>query len=269
MPSVVALYRFPVKGFTAESLSELTVQPDGRIAGDRVLTFRFGDATAPEHKDGRDYWSKSKGLSLQDFPTLARLSLSYDEQAKRVRITEGSTELVEAGLDPAGRDQLTAAITEFVLASPEARRLGKPGRLPLVLVGDGETSRFQDSSRGYISVHSEASVAEIAAYVEPEVDDRRFRSNVVIAGVDPRTELSWDGNVRIGDVTFNTDKNIVRCLATHCNPDTGVRDAKLLTAFTQQLGMTEPTLGRFLLPMGEPGVTTTGGVIRVGDEVTF
>lgn len=186
-----------------------------------------------------------------------------------MRITEGNALLVDAGLDAQGRDDLTAAITDFVLASPEARRLAKPGRLPLALVGDGETSRFQDSSRGYISVHSEASVAEIAACVEPDVDDRRFRSNVVIAGVDPRTELSWDGEVRIGDVTFKTDKNIVRCLATHCNPDTGVRDAKLLTAFTQQLGMAEPTLGRFLLPVGEPGVTTTGGVIRVGDDVSF
>ncbi|OZB87119.1 MAG: hypothetical protein B7X41_13360, partial [Microbacterium sp. 14-71-5] len=39
MPHVVALYRHPVKGFTPEKVPALTVQADGRIAGDRVLAF--------------------------------------------------------------------------------------------------------------------------------------------------------------------------------------------------------------------------------------
>ncbi|MFC7765148.1 hypothetical protein [Leucobacter soli] len=48
MPHVAALYRYPVKGFTPEPLDELVVQRDGRIAGDRVLAFRFADAATPE-----------------------------------------------------------------------------------------------------------------------------------------------------------------------------------------------------------------------------
>ncbi|MDN6440205.1 MAG: MOSC N-terminal beta barrel domain-containing protein, partial [Corynebacterium nuruki] len=41
MPRVTALYRYPVKGFTPQRCESLTVQPDGRIAGDRVLAVRF------------------------------------------------------------------------------------------------------------------------------------------------------------------------------------------------------------------------------------
>lgn len=54
---------------------------------------------------------------------------------------------------------------------------------------------------------------------------------------------------------------IVRCLATHADPDTGRRDLPVLTTLTRGLGQSEPTLGRLLLPVAG------GGVIRVGDEV--
>lgn len=272
MPRVVALFRHPVKGFTPERRDEMIVQADGRVAGDRVLAFRFADAAAPEHRDGLDHWPKSKGLALQDFPALAALTLSYDDRERRIRISHGDRLLVDAALDADGRAELETAVTQYVLDSPDAARLRRSGRLPLVLVGDGERARFQDRARGYVSVHSTASVAALGDALEQPIDDRRFRSNIVIDGVDAWDELSWAGEVRIGDVVFTTDGPIVRCLATHANPDTGVRDAKVLTTLTGRLGQREPTLGRLLLLPGVSGdvddASGRGGVIRVGDEVT-
>lgn len=269
MARVVDLYRHPIKGFTPESVESLTVQADGRIAGDRVLAFRFADATTPEERDGLDHWPKAKGLSLQDFPALATLRTSYDDRARRARIELEGSVLAEAGLDDAGREDLATAVTEFVLASAEGRRLGRPGRLPLVLVGDGVTSRFQDRARGYVSVHSRASVDAVNSVTTHDVDDRRFRSNVVIDGVSPWAELAWTGDVGIGDVAFRAAGPIVRCLATHANPDSGVRDVKVLTTLTGPLGQSEPTLGRLLLPTEHDDAqgTFAGGVINVGDEV--
>ncbi|CAG7596414.1 MOSC domain-containing protein [Leucobacter soli] len=261
MPHVAALYRYPVKGFTPEPLDELVVQRDGRIAGDRVLAFRFADAATPESLDGLDYWPKSKGLSLQDFPALAALRLSYDEDSRRVRILHGDVELVEAGLDPAGRHDLVETITAYVQDSPWAPRLARPGRLPLELVGDGTSSRFQDRPRGYVTIHGRSSVTELNERLGAPIDDRRFRSNIVVEGFAPRAELGWTGAVRIGGVEFIGEGPIVRCLATHANPDTGERDARVLTALTRDLGLSEPTLGRLLLLSG------VGGTIRVGDEV--
>ncbi|OZB86308.1 MOSC domain-containing protein [Microbacterium sp. 13-71-7] len=271
MPHVVALYRHPVKGFTPEKVPALTVQADGRIAGDRVLAFRFGDAATPEERDGLDHWPKSKGLALETFPGLAALRLSYDEAAQRVRIDHAGATLVEAGLDEAGRAALAEAVTDFVLGSPDGKRLQRPGRLPLALVGDGESSRFQDRGRGYVSVHSEASVAALGAALAKDVDDRRFRSNVVIGGVGAWDELGWQGEVRIGDVRLATAGPIVRCLATHANPDSGERDASVLKTLTGSLGQDEPTLGRLLILPGVSGAVGddagVGGTIRVGDEV--
>ena len=270
MARVLALYRHPIKGFTAESVDSLTVQPDGRIAGDRVLAFRFADAAVAEERDGLDYWPKAKGLSLQDFPALATLRTDFDDDRRRVRIEHHGSVLVEAGLDDAGRAELVDAVTEFVLASSEGRRVSRPGRLPLVLVGDGVTSRFQDRPRGFVSVHSRSSVDALGDALGLGIDDRRFRSNVVIDGVEPWSELEWSGDVSVGAVGFRAAGRIVRCLATHANPDTGVRDAKVLTTLTHSFDQDEPTLGRLLLP-GEAsavgGGSWAGGTIRIGDEV--
>ncbi|QIM18039.1 MOSC domain-containing protein [Leucobacter coleopterorum] len=261
MAHVISLTRYPVKGFTAEPLEALTVQPDGRIEGDRVLAFRFARAAEPEEREGLEHWPKAKGLALQDFPALAALRLSYDHAARRVRITHDGAELIEAGLDEAGRVQMAEAVTDYVLSTPEGARLRGPGRLPLVMVGDGTTSRFQDRARGFVSVHGQASVDALAAEFGSAVDGRRFRSNVVIDGFPAWQELEWTGEVRIGEVAFSAEGPIVRCLATHANPDTGDRDAPVLTTLTRGIGQKQPTLGRLLLP------SDRGGVIRVGDEV--
>lgn len=273
MAHVVALYRHPVKGFTPESRPSLTVQPDGRIAGDRVLAFRFADATTAEERDGLDHWPKSKGLALEGFPSLAALRLSYDDEAQRVRIEHRDETLVEAGLDDDGRVALADAVTAFVLDSADARRLHRPGRLPLTLVGDGVSSRFQDRGRGYVSLHSAASVDALGATLGLDVDDRRFRSNVVIGGVHAWDELDWHGTVSIGGVRLTAAGPIVRCLATHANPDTGERDASVLKTLTGSLGQDEPTLGRLLILPGVSGAvgdaSGAGGTIRVGDEVVL
>jgi len=272
MPRVVALFRHPIKSFTPESVDELTVQSDGRVAGDRVLAFRFADAASPEHRDGLDHWPKSKGLALQDFPSLAQLRLSYDDAALRVRLHHADRLLVDAALDVDGRAELETAVTDFVLASPDARRLQRAGRLPLHLVGDGVRSRFQDRAHGYVSVHSTASISALGDALQQPIDDRRFRSNIVIDGIDAGGELDWIGGIRIGEVAFMADGPIVRCLATHANPDTGIRDAPVLKTLTGEMGMAEPTLGRLLLLPGVSGDVDDrsgqGGVIRIGDEVT-
>ncbi|MDF2921078.1 MAG: hypothetical protein K0S70_5296 [Microbacterium sp.] len=261
MPVVSALYRYPVKGFTPEARDELIVQPDGRIAGDRVLAFRFADAVEPEGADGLESWPKSRGLALMDFPALARVALQFDADVRRLRLSADGVVLAEAGLDDAGRRELEDAVTAFVQASPDARRLEREGVLPLRLVGDGVTARFQDRARGYISLHGAASVEDVDAAVAAPVDSRRFRSNIVVSGPGTWDELGWSGRVRIGEVAFDVQRPIGRCAAIMANPDTGERDARLLRVLTTEFDQAEPTLGILLLPAaGE-------GVVRVGDEV--
>src|SRR5699024_2503149 len=83
-PPGTAPARHPGKAVTPESGNHIGVQDHGRVGGVRVLALRSPDATASEHRDGLDYWPKSGGLCVRDFPSLARLRLGY--AAGRVRL---------------------------------------------------------------------------------------------------------------------------------------------------------------------------------------
>jgi uncharacterized protein len=52
---VTALFRYPLKGFTPESCARLDVLPGGRVAGDRVLNFRFANAPVDDTTWCRKY----------------------------------------------------------------------------------------------------------------------------------------------------------------------------------------------------------------------
>jgi uncharacterized protein YcbX len=260
MPRVVALYRYPVKGFSPETCDVLTALPEGRIAGDRVLGFRFANSAAPDAA----WSSKHEFVALVNTPGLARLKLSFDHEGLRLRIGLDGAALAEAALDTPGRKRLADALAGFVLSSGENPLTGHPERLPLRLVGDGITPRYQDNEAGQVTVHSRASLAAVAAAVgDSALDEARFRSNVVVDGVSAWEEHEWFGRtIRIGGVAFDVVRHKTRCLATHANPRTGVRDLPVMTTLVSAFGQKQPTFAVAMTTCG------AGGEIRLGDEVT-
>jgi uncharacterized protein len=260
MPRVAALYRYPVKGFTPESCEEVTVLDDGRIAGDRVLGFRFADTGLAD-----DEWGPKTGfVELMNAPGLARLRLAFDAGNRRLRILSDGAALADEGLDETGRKHLAEAVAQYVLDLDENPLTGHPERLPLRLIGDGVTARFQDREVGYITLHGRSSLASLAdAIGDPDLSEVRFRSNVAVEGFEPWEEQGWlERLVQIGDVRFLVALPVFRCLATHANPETGERDAPILTTLTRALGQDAPAFAVAL------ALTGPGGRLRVGDPVT-
>ena len=261
MARVAALFRYPVKGFTPEACKSLTVLPEGRIAGDRVLGIRFANSGVADNA-----WSKKhEFVALVNTPGLARLYLRFNHRARRLRISLEGVVLVDAALDEKGRRQIAAAVENYVLDLDENPLSRHPERLPLRVVGDGVTPRYQDNEAGQITVHGRASIAAVAAAAgDPNLSERRFRSNIAVEGMEPWEEQSWVGRkVRIGRVKFDVVRPKVRCLAVNANPETGERDspilATLLSAFAQQ----QPTFAVAMVTRG------AGGRIRVGDKVSI
>ena len=161
MPRVAALYRYPVKGFTPETCAALTVLQDGRVAGDRVLGFRFASCPAADHE-----WSaKHEFVALVNTPALARLDVRYAHESRRLRISLNGQALADEALDDRGRVRLAAAVQDFVLGTAEHPLADHPERLPLRLVGDGITPRFQDNAAGHTTLHGRASLAALAAHL--------------------------------------------------------------------------------------------------------
>jgi uncharacterized protein YcbX len=259
VPRVVALYRYPVKGFHPESCETLTVLEEGRIAGDRVLGFRFADSPAPDNA-----WSKKYELVvLANTPGLARLAVRFEDAAMRLRISHDGAILADEALDPGGRGRLCAALERYVLGLKENPLSGHPERLPLRLVGDGVTPRYQDSAGGQATLHSRETLAAVAAAIgDPALNEVRFRSNIVIDGVAPWEENKWFGRrILIGGVEFNVVRHKTRCLATHANPETGERDVQMMPLLMRHFSQKEPTFAVGMVAGGG------GRQIRIGDEV--
>ena len=258
MTHVVALYRYPVKGFTPEPVEMITVLPGGRVAGDRVLNLRFADAPVADTEWCRKY----HGVVLANTPGLARLRVQYDEGRQRLRIRLDEHVLAEASLDDAGRQEIVDALTKYVASLAENPLDGYAGRLPLKLVGDGVTPRYQDNSAGQVTLHSRASLASAgAALGDAALSEARFRHNIAIDGSAAWEEQSWVGSsVRIGDVVFDSVVPKTRCLATHANPRTGDRDLPVMQTLVKAFPYKEPTFGIGML-------SPKGGQIRLGDRV--
>jgi uncharacterized protein len=258
MARVVALYRYPLKGFTPEECATLTVLGEGRIAGDRVLGIRFADTEAPDFA-----WSRKHGMvALINTPGLAPLRVTFDANASRLRIQLGASILVDEVLNAEGRRRISAVLADYVLKLDENPLTGHPERLPLRLIGDGHTPRYHDEEPGRITLHARESLRALENALGHDVSELRFRSNIAVEGVTAWEEQSWVGRkIRVGAVEFDVVKPKTRCLATHANPTTGERDLPILTTLTQKLGQEHPTFAVAMFP------SRGGGQIHVGDEV--
>src|SRR3970282_308310 len=140
MVRVAALYRYPLKGFTPEECETLTVLDEGKVAGDRVLGIRFADTEAAD-----DAWSRKHGMvALINTPGLARLRVTFDAKAFRLRLSFGNSVLVDEVLNPEGRRRIGTVLADYVLKLDENPLTDHPERLPLRVVGNGIEPRYHD-----------------------------------------------------------------------------------------------------------------------------
>jgi len=262
MIRVTQLFRYPVKSFSPQSVDELTTE-NGRLVGDRVFAFRL------TNRGDLNDWSwqrKHNYVALANTPGVAKLEVAFDEQERTLSIVEresGSTVGVAHVDDPDQRVSLAGAVEEFVRNLDINSISGDPESTPLVLVGDGRHSVFHDSEDGGVTLYGEESIRGLSDHMEADVDGLRFRANVVIEGAGAFEEISWTGELTIGSVRFNAVKPVVRCLATHTNPESGERDLDVMTALQTANGITPPTFSLWLEPVEKDQTST----IRVGDEV--
>lgn len=248
-PAVIAaLYRHPVKGFTPEPLERATLTAGGAFPGDRLRAVEVGpsgfDPEDPKHI------SKMRFTVLARLPEIARVRTRWDETADTLSLSApGMADLTVRLGDAEDDRRLEAWLTEV---------LGEEATAPLKLL-DGAGHRFMDHPLGDVSVLNLASVRDLEAKIGQSVDPLRFRANVWVEGWPAWVENDWTGReIYLGGTRLKVVKPIVRCVATHVDPNTGTRDIDVLSALEQHYG--HRWCGLYL------GVET-GGDIAVGDAV--
>jgi hypothetical protein len=90
------------------------------------------------------------------------------------------------------------------------------------------------------------------------LDRRRFRPNILVAGVNGLAEREWPGRrARIGEAIIGFKKLRGRCVMTTYDPDTLEHDPSVLRRIVQEMG------GRLALD----SYVVRGGRVAVGDPV--
>ena len=155
----------------------------------------------------------------------------------------------------------TARLVRGPWAEAVSRLVGEQVRL--VEPGDGAADRGRG---GAATLLGTASLVPLAAVLgRDQVDERRFRMNIGIDGLEAHAEDGWLGRrVAVGAAVVVPRGNVGRCVVTTQSPETGRTDLatlKALAAYRSTVETTEP------LPFGVHAAVVEPGRVRVGDLV--
>ena len=248
---VAGIFRHPVKGFTPEALQAVSLAPGQGFPFDRVWAVENGpsgfDPAAPA------WISKSKFTVLAQIPKVAAARTRLDEATGTLHAAApGAGEIAVRLTDPDGREAFEAWLNRLIDADDI--------KGPLKVVEAPTQHRFTDHPQGQVSIINLASVRDLSRRMGVALDPLRFRANLYVEGWPAWAENGWEGKaLMVGWARAEVFKPIVRCIATHVNPDTALRDQEVTKALFDNFGN---------LHCGIYVRVTSAGVVGLGDAAT-
>lgn len=255
MRNITHLYRYPVKGLSAEPVeqAELTVAhgfPVNRRWALALPDTPF-DPAAPQAQP------KTRFLMLQRDEALAALETGYDDATDTLSIRRNGETLLAVRLgEPAGRKALEDFFFVFL-----GDRLKAPPRL--VQAPDfqfTDISVVSESKMRAVSLINLASVRALEEATGTAMHHLRFRANIYFEGAAPWEEFDWlDREIAIGEARAVVVLRTTRCAATQVNPQTAQRDRNPPKQLQDAFGHAD---------LGVYAEIVADGPVRLGHAVT-
>jgi uncharacterized protein len=220
--------------------------------------------------DRRFYFVTERGrlVSNKDYGPLQLVRADYDGNVLSLRLPEGDVisgevELGEEVETTFHKRPRAARVVVGPWAAAVSQFVGQPLRLV-----EPERPAPDRGRGGAATLLATTSLGRLAQQLGVDaIDERRFRMNFGIEGVEAHGEDGWRGRrVRIGDAVVIPQGNVGRCAITTQNPDTGCTDLdtlKGLAAYRTGVETTEP------LPFGIHAAVAEPGRVRIGDAVSL
>jgi GntR family transcriptional regulator / MocR family aminotransferase len=247
MSQVVSIYRYPVKGLSAEALRRAQLEADKPFPYDRV--FALARPSAPIDLVNPQWAKKGMFAMLMLDEGLARVTTELDLSDLRLTVRRKGQVAISGRLD--AEDDRRALEAFFWTLLPNF-----PGP-PVLLRSRG--GHFMDKPDNVISLINLATVRALEELWRTPIDPLRFRANLYIDGARPWEEFDWVGrDIQIGGVTFSVDRKNGRCGATNVNPVTGQRDLDIPGSLRGAFG--HKNLGVYL-------IARENGAVAIGDAV--
>ena len=209
--SVVAVYRYPVKGLSAEEMDRVVLTPGECLPHDRRFAIALGSTRFdPEHPE---WLPKTHFIMLMRDEKLAQLRTRFNAESGVLAIAENDRVLLRAQITAAKGCELVAEFFTNFLGDATA------GSLRIV---EAPGHAFADARRKpnattdkYVSLINRASLAALEAVMGVPVDPIRFRANIYFDGASAWSEHDWiDSEIAIGPARLRVISPITRCAAT-------------------------------------------------------
>ncbi|HET7315130.1 MOSC domain-containing protein [Salinisphaera sp.] len=218
MPTLSALYRYPIKSTAGETLTRAAVAEEGLRHDRRFMVVKPGGGFVTARK----YPALQRVCARFDG---GQLSLMHDDHAA---VVESRHAFAARPFDThVWADDFTALTTTFRLDAWFSRIMGEP--VHLLWLGE-RSNRYREKIGTRVSfadghpllLTTEASLADVNARAAATHVMLQFRPNVVVAGGEAFAEDGWT-RIRIGEVVFRVAKPCKRCVMTTVDPATGRR----------------------------------------------
>lgn len=253
--TISAIYRYPVKGLSAEKLESVALTRGECLPHDRRFAIALG-STAFDPQNPQ-WLPKTRFIMLMRDEKLALLQTCFDSESGVLTIAENGRVLLRGRLtEPQG----CRLVAEFY-----ANFLGDAVDEPLRVV-EAPGHAFADARRRpnaatgkYVSLINRASIAALEAVMDMPIAPIRFRANVYFDGATAWSEHDRIGaELTLGAARLRVVSPITRCAATRVNPVTAARDLDIVAAL-------ERTFGH--INMGIYAEVLVGGEIALGDAL--
>jgi uncharacterized protein YcbX len=222
---VTHLWRYPFKSMRGEALTATRMELGG-IAFDRRFAFR------------------------DDTPGSTRLG-KLETARQHLAMLGYAACVVDGSVVIATPDGSRLAVTDPALAARVSAETGSR----LTVTEDPSGGNHDDAD---VLVINAASVAKLASEWGGDVDPRRFRPNVLVAGDEPFQEEAWVGRyMKIGEATLKVVKPCIRCVLTTVEPETLSVDPSFLKVIAQKHNASFGVYAKVVEP----------GAVRVGDDL--
>ncbi|MCH9808249.1 MAG: MOSC domain-containing protein [Alphaproteobacteria bacterium] len=248
-PSISALYRYPVKGLSAQPLERVALKAGATIPFDRAWAIENGpgrfDPDAPKHLP------KIAFLMLMRDERLAALETEFEEATTTLTIKRDGRQVAKGNLSTRiGCQMLEQFISAFMKES-----LRGP---PKLVSADGHS--FSDVAAKCVHIVNLASIRELERVAGRAIDPLRFRPNVIIDGAEPWAEFDWvEKPLKMGGARFEVLDRTLRCAATGVNPQTAVRDVAVPAILERNWGHSD---------FGIYATVSAPGEIAIGDTLS-
>ena len=254
--SISSIYISPVKSLSFQNLKSCVVNKNIGIINDRIFAFtrNIDSKKAKLIEKIPNERKLNYFLTLKNSPSLNKYNFIYDNNKLIFTTHENYKEIISASID--NLDEISALSSKLLTF---LNLLNKP----IFLIKNNDFPFFDTSSSNKvlnsISLINLNSILDFEKKIGQKVEFERFRANFYVEGIDAWEERKWINKViKINNVSFKVQKQIIRCSAINLRPRTDNLTSDLLFSLKQNYNHSD--MGIYLNALDD-------GKIQIGDKL--